>query len=113
MRIGIGYDVHALTEGRDLILGGVKVEHTMGLQGHSDAEVAYYAIASVCDAVVRTTRDARKLYPDYPVVFSGGVASNSMLRDVIKPLSPIFSQPQFSTDNAMGVAVLAYRATEA
>ena len=44
MRIGIGYDVHALTEGRDLILGGVKVEHTMGLQGHSDADVLVHAI---------------------------------------------------------------------
>ena len=43
------------------------------------------------------------------IVFSGGVASNSMLRDVIKPLKPIFSQPEFSTDNAMGVAVLAHR----
>lgn len=44
MRIGIGYDVHALTEGRDLILGGVKIEHTMGLQGHSDADVLVHAI---------------------------------------------------------------------
>ena len=44
MRIGIGYDVHALTEGRDLILGGVKVEHTLGLQGHSDADVLVHAI---------------------------------------------------------------------
>ena len=44
MRIGIGYDVHALVEGRDLILGGVKLEHTMGLQGHSDADVLVHAI---------------------------------------------------------------------
>ncbi len=44
MRIGIGYDVHALVEGRDLILGGVKVEHTLGLLGHSDADVLVHAI---------------------------------------------------------------------
>ena len=46
------------------------------------------------------------------VVFSGGVASNSMLRQTLAPLNPIFAQPQFSTDNAMGVAVLAHRAME-
>lgn len=44
MRIGIGYDVHALTEGRPLILGGVKIEHTLGLLGHSDADVLVHAI---------------------------------------------------------------------
>lgn len=44
MRIGIGYDVHALVEGRDLILGGVRVEHTLGLLGHSDADVLVHAI---------------------------------------------------------------------
>lgn len=44
MRVGIGYDVHALCEGRDLILGGVKVEHSVGLMGHSDADVLVHAI---------------------------------------------------------------------
>ena len=78
------------------------------MQGHSDAEVAYYAIASVCDAVVRTTRDARKLYPDYPVVFSGGVASNSMLRSRCREFDPVFAPPQYSTDNALGIAVLTW-----
>ena len=37
MRVGMGYDVHKLVEGRDLILGGVKIPHTLGLLGHSDA----------------------------------------------------------------------------
>ena len=58
------------------------------------------------------TEQALKDYPGLPIVFSGGVASNSMLRDVMKPLNPVFSQPQFSTDNAMGVAVLAHRMME-
>ena len=53
-----------------------------------------------------------RAYPGCRVVFSGGVASNSMLRKELAPLNPVFSQPQFSTDNAMGVAVLAMRMTE-
>ena len=44
MRVGTGYDVHRLTEGRKLILGGVEIPHTMGLMGHSDADVAVHAI---------------------------------------------------------------------
>ena len=76
------------------------------------AETAAYALRCVCYAVYKATENARKAYPGLEVVFSGGVASNSMLRQVIAPLNPIFSQPQYSTDNAMGVAVLAHRATE-
>lgn len=43
-RIGIGYDIHKLVEGRDLILGGVKITHEKGLLGHSDADVLIHAI---------------------------------------------------------------------
>lgn len=49
VRVGFGYDVHALVPERDLWLGGVKIEHTMGLQGHSDADVLIHAI---CDALL-------------------------------------------------------------
>ena len=76
------------------------------------AETAGYALRCVAKAVYLATEQALKAYPGLRVVFSGGVASKSMLRQVIAPLNPIFSQPQFSTDNAMGVAVLAHRATE-
>lgn len=76
------------------------------------AETAAYALRCVAGAVCLATEQALKAYPGLRVVFSGGVASNSMLRELAAPLAPIFSQPQFSTDNAMGVAVLAYRATE-
>ena len=76
------------------------------------AETAAYALRCVAKAVYLATEQALKAYPGLPVVFSGGVASNSMLREVIAPLNPVFSQPQFSTDNAMGVAVLASRMTE-
>ncbi|MBQ2298442.1 MAG: 2-C-methyl-D-erythritol 2,4-cyclodiphosphate synthase [Bacteroidaceae bacterium] len=49
IKIGFGYDVHKLVEGRDLWLGGIKLEHTHGLLGHSDADVLIHAI---CDAIL-------------------------------------------------------------
>ena len=76
------------------------------------AETAAYALRCTAIAVRKATENARKAYPGLEVVFSGGVASNSMLRNVMDDLHPIFSQPQYSTDNAMGVAVLASRITE-
>ena len=73
------------------------------------AETAAYALRCVCYAVFRATENARKAYPGLEVVFSGGVASNSLLRELVKPLNPVFAHPAFSTDNAMGVAVLGHR----
>jgi len=78
----------------------------------NSAETAAYALRCVAKAVYLATEQALKAHPGLRVVFSGGVASNRMLREVIAPLNPIFSQPQFSTDNAIGVAVLAKRITE-
>ena len=75
-------------------------------------ETAAYALRCIAGAVLRTTQDAMKQYPGYRVVFSGGVASNSMLRKVLAPIDPIFCSHEYSTDNAMGVAVLAKRMTE-
>ena len=62
-RVGFGYDVHALVPERDLWLGGVKIEHTMGLQGHSDADVLIHAI---CDALLGAAnmRDIGYHFPD-------------------------------------------------
>ena len=62
-----------------------------------------------CSAVLTASVQARKAYPGLPIVFSGGVASNSMLRKELAALDPVFSEPQYSTDNAMGVAVLTHR----
>ena len=76
------------------------------------AETAAYALRCVSYAVLTATKNALKEYPGLPVVFSGGVASNSMLRQILAPLDPIFSKPQYSTDNAMGVAVLTQRMQE-
>ena len=63
MRIGEGYDVHRLTEGRRLILGGVDIPYEKGLDGHSDADVLAHAIA---DALLGATAlgDIGKLFPD-------------------------------------------------
>ena len=82
-------------------------------QNGDPAETAAYALRCVAHAVMTATRNAQKQYPGLEVVFSGGVASNSMLRELTKPLKPIFAQPQYSTDNAMGVAILAHRLLEA
>ena len=76
------------------------------------AETAAFALRCTAHAVFKATVNARKQYPGYPVVFSGGVASNSLLRQWLAPLDPVFSQPQYSTDNAMGVAVLTHRNPE-
>lgn len=81
-------------------------------QGNSPADTAAFALRCVAGAVYQATEQALKAYPGLPVLFSGGVASNSMLRQWMAPLNPIFAQPQYSTDNAMGVAVLAGRLTE-
>ena len=77
--------------------------------GNSPADTAAYALRCICNAVMQTTAHALKVYPGLPVVFSGGVASNSMLRTSMQPFDAVFSEPQYSTDNAMGVAVLTYR----
>ncbi|MCI5740354.1 MAG: 2-C-methyl-D-erythritol 2,4-cyclodiphosphate synthase [Lachnospiraceae bacterium] len=63
MRVGMGYDVHRLVEGRDLILGGVKIEHSLGLLGHSDADVLIHAIM---DALLGAAAlgDIGKHFPD-------------------------------------------------
>ena len=76
------------------------------------AETAAYALRCVAGAVYQATAQALEAYPGLSVVFSGGVASNSMLRELTAQLHPVFAQPQFSTDNAMGVAVLTKRLTE-
>ena len=63
IRVGMGYDVHKLVEGRDLWLGGIKINHSMGFLGHSDADVLIHAI---CDAILGAAnmRDIGYHFPD-------------------------------------------------
>ena len=98
--------------GLDFSISGI--EHKMkqlAEKGAARETVAYFAIASVVELVKRVTAAAKEKYGDLPVLYSGGVASNSMLRQEIR--DGIFAQPQYSTDNAMGCAVLTYRAVNA
>ena len=62
-RIGFGFDVHKLVEGRELWLGGIRIEHTLGLLGHSDADVLIHAL---CDALLGAAnmRDIGFHFPD-------------------------------------------------
>lgn len=80
-RIGHGYDVHRLVEGRDLILCGVHVPHTLGLLGHSDADVAIHAL---CDALLGSLAlgDIGMRFPDTDPRYKG-VDSRLLLSDVM------------------------------
>ena len=99
--------------GMEFSLSGVqnKVQQFHEKNG-TPAETAAYALRCIAAAVCKATENALKEYSGMRVVFSGGVASNSMLRDLTARFDPVFSQPQFSTDNAMGAAVLAHRSLE-
>ena len=78
MRIGQGYDVHALVAGRKLVVGGVEIAHDKGLAGHSDADVLLHAI---CDALLGAAAlgDLGRHYPDGDPQYSG-VDSRELLR---------------------------------
>jgi len=80
MRIGHGYDVHRLVAERDLILGGVKIEHSKGLLGHSDADVLLHA---VCDAILGALGlgDIGQHFPDTDPQYSGA-DSRELVRHV-------------------------------
>lgn len=68
LRIGLGFDVHAFAPGRKLIIGGVEIEHSQGLMGHSDADVLAHAISDALLGAVRAG-DIGKLFPDTDPAF--------------------------------------------
>ncbi len=80
IRIGTGYDVHRLAEGLPLWIGGVKIEHSHGLVGHSDADVLLHAI---CDALLGAAAlgDIGKHFPDSDMRYKG-IASTKLLAEV-------------------------------
>ena len=97
-------------ENMQFSLSGVQNKVQQFHQANSNAaETAAYALRCVSTAIQKATAQAIQKYPGLPVVFSGGVASNSMLRQEMSQFDPIFAQPQYSTDNALGVAIIAYR----
>ena len=84
MRIGMGYDVHRLAENRDLILGGVKIPHSLGLLGHSDADVLLHAIS---DAILGAAAlgDIGKHFPDTDESYKGA-DSMKLLAEVVSKI---------------------------
>lgn len=82
MRIGLGYDVHKLVKGRDLILGGVKIDHSLGLEGHSDADVLIHGIM---DALLGALAlgDIGKHFPDEDNSYKN-IDSRILLRKVME-----------------------------
>ena len=79
-RIGIGYDIHKLTQGRDLIIGGVKITHEMGLLGHSDADVLIHAIIDAMLGALCLS-DIGTLFPDTDKVYKN-IDSTILLKKV-------------------------------
>ena len=81
-RVGFGFDVHRLVEGRELWLGGIRIDHTMGLLGHSDADVLIHAL---CDALLGAAnlRDIGYRFPDTAGEYAG-IDSKILLRKTVE-----------------------------
>ena len=85
----------------------------MAERGESKEEIARFALDTVCMTVVNATKEAQKRWPGLPVLCSGGVASNTQLRRAMtEKCGAVFAEPKYSTDNAMGTAILTWRAME-
>jgi len=89
VRIGIGYDIHRLVPGRDLVLGGVKISHHLGLLGHSDADVLIHAI---CDALLGAAGegDIGQHFPPGDARYFN-ISSMELLKKVHEMISPFYS----------------------
>ena len=99
MRIGQGYDVHRLTEDRDLILGGVKIPYERGLLGHSDADVLAHA---VMDALLGAAAlgDIGKLFPDTDPAYEG---ADSMV--LLKRVAEVLEENGYAVGNVDATVV--------
>ena len=110
MRIGMGYDVHRLVEGRDLIIGGVKIPYEKGLLGHSDADVLLHAIM---DALLgaATLGDIGKHFPDTDPTYKG-ISSIKLLEKVGELLEEnhVFIENIDATIIAQAPKIAPYRA---
>ena len=101
-----------ISEGKFSLSGMENKIRDMAERGACPADVARYTFETLASVLARTTKWARDTYGELPVLCSGGVASNSLLRRRLEPLGAIFAPPRYSTDNALGVAILAHRALE-
>ena len=105
IRVGYGFDVHRLVEGRELWIGGIKIGHTLGLLGHSDADVLIHAI---CDALLgaATLRDIGYNFPDTDMQYKD-IDSKILLKRTVcaeRPkLNPHIPEMQRVMAQVMGV----------
>lgn len=82
-------------------------------EGELPANIARFTLDAISNVVWRATQEAQRQYPGLPVLCSGGVASNSQLRaGLTKLCGAVFAEPRYSTDNAMGAAILTWRAAQ-
>ncbi len=82
-------------------------------RGEKPANIARFVIDTITGVILRATEQAQKRWPGLPVLCSGGVASNRQIRAAMEcACGAVFAQPQYSTDNALGVAILTHRALE-
>ena len=93
-RIGMGYDVHQLVEGRELWIGGIKLEHTLGLDGHSDADVLIHAI---CDALLGAA-NMRDIGYHFPPV-KGNEFENIDSKIILRKTVAIISEKGYHVGN--------------
>ena len=108
------YEPHVKLKDLTFSLSGMENQvKALKEEGEKPANIARFALDAVFHVVVRATQDAQKRYPGLPVLCSGGVASNSRLRPWLESYGAVFAEPQYSTDNAMGIAVLTWRAARA
>ena len=99
-------------QGCSFSLSGVENQvKAMAERGEPPADIARFALNTIAGGVLRATAAALEEHPGLCVLCSGGVASNSLLREKLK--DAVFAEPRFSTDNAMGVAILAWHSLQA
>lgn len=105
---------HVKLQGLTFSLSGMENQvKAMVQRGENRERIAGFTLDTVTDVVLRATEEARRRFPGLPVLCSGGVASNRRLRSVLTEASGAwFAQPQYSTDNALGIALLTWRAME-
>lgn len=102
------YNVKPTMKGADCCLSGIENQcQAMFRKGESPADIAKFCMCSVLTALSEMVSVLRKEYGDLPVLFSGGVSSNKLLKkELSEKYSAIFAEPAFSADNAAGIAVL-------
>lgn len=108
------FSIRPSMKGGDCSLSGIENRcAAMHVRGEPDADVARYCICAIAAALDGMTRAVRTRYPDLPLLYAGGVMSNSDIRaDFTERYGAVFARPGFSSDNAAGIAALTMRKVE-